>query len=277
MILLIPPNDAEAILISKLAEAIGLPMIRSNQQHGATLELEPNIVSRIKRTGCKEIIIVELPGMKTEEKIKKLGVKLTIIDHHHYTNLDRAHAANGKLLASSLEQFLKRFRLTDTRLDKLGFDPLLVRGIGILDRGFVWALLAQGYSKRQVEHVLAYHDELTSVLHDQKTEVRKNTWALDAWEKRKVWNGYFIVESNKDFSLRPRLSRIVAVEFGKPTPLIIIEKKRKLIYVQESPHAMKLFETFGGFTFGLDHNWGYHNEAGKKRVGLKEVKEALYA
>ncbi len=274
-LLVIPPNDAEAILISKLAEAIGLPIILSEQKHGASLDAEKQIVAKIKRTGCTEMIVVEMPGVKTETKIQNLGVKLTIIDHHHYTGLDRAHATNGKLLPSSLEQFLKLFRLTDARLDKMGFDPMLVRGIGIMDRGFVWALFDEGYSKKQVERVLKYHDELTTVLRDLKTEGKKHRWTLAAWNKRKSWNGYFVVETNKDFSLRPRLSRLVAVEFGKPTSLIILEKKRRLIYVQESNQAMKLFEAFGGFTFGLDHNWGYHNEAGKKQVGLKDVKNIL--
>ena len=274
-ILLIPPNDAEAILITKLAEAIGLPLLLSNQHHGATLDLEPNIVSRIKKTGCEEIIIVELPGTKTEEKIKKLGVKLTIIDHHHYTNLDRAHGSNKKLLPSSLEQFLKMFKLTDARLSKLGFDPRLVRGIGILDRGFVWALLAEGYSKKEMKTVLAFMDELIAPLHNPKTEARKMRTVEAAWKKRKAWNGYSIVETNADLSLRPRVSRIVATEIGKPMSLIVIERKRKLIYVQESKHAMKLFQAFGGFTFGLDHNWGYKNEKGKKVVGLKEVKQVL--
>lgn len=274
-ILLIPPNDAEAILITKLADAIGLPLLISNQQHGATLDFEPNIVARIKKTGCEEVIVVELPGAKTEEKIKKLGVKLTIIDHHHYTGLDRAHAANGKLLSSSLEQFLKMFRLTDARLSKMGFDPRLVRGIGILDRGFVWALLDEGYSKKETQTVLAFMDGLIAPLHNPKTEARKQKIVEAAWKKRKEWNGYYIVETDADLSLRPRVSRIVAVEIGKPMSLIVIERKRKLIYVQESKHAMKLFHTFGGFTFGLDHNWGYKNEKGKKVVGLKEVKAVL--
>lgn len=276
-LLLIPPNDAEAILIAKLADAIGLPLLISNQQHGATLDLEPSIVARIKKTGCEEVIVVELPGTKTEEKIKKLGVKLTIIDHHHYTGLDRAHAINGKLLPSSLEQFLKMFRLTDARLLKMGFDPRLVRGIGILDRGFVWALLEEGYSKKEMKTVLAFMDELITPLHNPKTEARKQKIVEAAWRKRKEWNGYFIVETDADLSLRPRVSRIVAVEIGKPMSLIVIERKRKLIYVQESKHAMKLFHTFGGFTFGLDHNWGYKNEKGKNVVGLREVKKVLCA
>lgn len=275
-LLLIPPNDAEAILITKLAEGIGLSLLLSNQQHGATLDAELGVVAKIKKSGCEEVIVVELPGKKTEEKIKKLGVKLTIIDHHHYTGLDRAHAANGKLLPSSLEQFLKLFRLTDSRLRKIGFDPRLVLGIGILDRGFVWALLEEGYSKKEMQSVLKFHDELTAPLHNPKTEARKQKIVEAVWKKRKEWNGYFILETDADISLRPRVSRLVAIELGKPTSLIIIERKRKLIYVQESKYAMKLFKEFGGFTFGLDHNWGYHNEKGKKFVGLKEVKEVLF-
>lgn len=274
-LLILPPNDAEAMLIKKLAEAIELPMLLSKQKHGASLDVEKDVVALVKKSKCKRVVIVEMPGKKTEAKLRKLGVELMIIDHHHYTGLDRAHGTNGKLLSSSLEQFLKMFRLTDTRLKKLGFDPRLVRGIGILDRGFVWALLDEGYSKKEVNAVLKFHDDLIAPLQNPKLETQKDRWMVEAWNKRVKWNEYFIVETKKDFSLRPRLSRLVAVEFGKPTSLIMIEHKRKLIYVQESKHAMKLFETFGGFTFGLDHNWGYRNEVGKKKVGLKEVKACL--
>jgi hypothetical protein len=274
-LLVIPPNDAEAILITTLARAMGLPVLTSNQQHGAVLDFEPDIVSKIKKSKCKEVIIVELPGEKTEEKIEKLGVKLTVIDHHHYTGLDRAHGKNGKLLLSSLEQFLKLFKLTDAKLKALKFDPLLVRGIGIMDRGYMWALLDEGYTKKQLARVVDYRDLLVAPTQNPKTEAKKNRAVASAWEKRKKWNGYYIVESKADVQLRPRLSRIVAMKFGKPTSLIVIEHKRKLIYVQESKHAMKLFKAFGGFTFGMDHNWGYRNEPGMKKVGLKEVKHVL--
>ena len=228
-LLILPPNDAEAMLIKKLAEVISLPMLLSTQKHGASLDEEKDLVSLVKKTKCKRVVIVEMPGEKTEAKLRKLGVELIIIDHHNYTGLDRArNSKTGRLLPSSLEQFLKLFKLVKP-------------------------------------------------LQNPKTEAKKDRAVAAAWAKRVEWNGYFIVETRADVQLRPRLSRVVAMKFGKPTSLIIIEHKRKLIYVQESKYAMKLFKAFGGFTFGMDHNWGYRNEPGKKRVGLKEVKEVLYA
>ena len=57
--------------------------------------------------------------------------------------------------------------------------------------------------------------------------------------------------------------------------MFFVEKKRGLIYVQESENAMDLFRKFGGFTFGVDHNWGFRNVPGKKSVSLKDVQLCL--
>ncbi len=275
MILIIPPNDAESILISKIAQKIGLPILISKQTHGASLDKGRDYFPIIKKGGYKHVIVVEMPGPKVEEKIKKNKIKLSIIDHHHYTGLDRAHNASGKMLFSSLEQFVKMFKLTDVKLKSIGFEPLLVRGIGILDRGFIWALQEEKFTKKEIEQVLKFHDSLLSQLQNPKTEMRKQELARKAWEKRKKWKNYFVVETDADIQLRPRLSRIVAEKFGKPTSLIIIEHKRGLIYVQESDKAMDLFHKFGGFTFGQDHNWGYRNEKGKPQVTLRDIKSIV--
>jgi predicted Fe-Mo cluster-binding NifX family protein len=271
-ILIIPPNDAEGILISQIAEKIGLPILVSKQTHGASLDKGRDYFPIIRKGGYKNVIVVEMPGPKVEARLKKAGIKLVIIDHHHYTGLDRAHSASGKMLPSSLEQFVKMFRLTDAKLGALGFEPLLIRGIGILDRGFIWALQEEKFSKNEIERILNYHDSLLSQLQNPKTEMRKQALVRGAWEKRKKWKSYFIVEINADIQLRPRLSRIVAEKFGKPTSLIIIERKRGLIYVQESDKAMDLFQKFGGFTFGQDRNWGYRNEKRKPHVTLRDIK-----
>ncbi len=274
-ILIIPPNDAEAIMITKLAEAMGLSILKSEQTHGASLDKGKDVVALVKKGKYQTVIVVEMPGIKTEAKLKKLGVDLVIIDHHHYTGLDRAHGPNGKMLPSSLEQFLKLLKLTNAKIKSLGFDPMLVRMVGVMDRGYIWALQDEGYTKKQIAQFLAFQDALIAPLLNPKTEATKNRATETAWKNRKAWNGYFIVESHADVQLRPRLSRIVAVEIGKPTSLIIVEHKRKLIYVQESKFAMKLFQAFGGFTFGVDHNWGYLNAPGKKNVGLGDVKRIL--
>lgn len=251
-------------------------MILSKQTHGASLDHGRDYLPLVKQSGYKQVVVIEMPGPKTEKRLRALGVDLHIIDHHHYTGLDRAHdPKTDKLLPSSLEQFLKFFRVTDVKLRALGFDPKLVRAIGVMDRGFIWALKEEGWNKKEIDHVLEFHDSLLSQIHNPKTEARKQEVARLAWKRRKKWNSYFIVETRADIQLRPRLSRIVALEIGKPTSLIVIERGRGLIYVQESDHAMDLFRRFGGFTFGLDRNWGYRNEEGKKRVTLKDVKRAL--
>src|SRR3989339_987468 len=116
-VLIIAENDAEAILITKLAEAIALPMIISHQLHGASLDKGKHDFVKLVREGkYQTVIVIEMPGVKTEARLRKLNVDLQIIDHHHYTGLDRAHEVKTrKLLRSSLEQFLPMFKLTDSR------------------------------------------------------------------------------------------------------------------------------------------------------------------
>lgn len=274
-VLIVPPNDAEAILISQIADKMELPMIASKQTHGASIDKGRDYVPLIKKGGYTRVVIVEMPGPKTEAHLKQLGFEVVVIDHHHYTGLDRAHDARGRMLPSSLEQFVRLFKLTPARLKKLGFDPHLVKAVGIMDRGYVWGLQDEGFSKKEISDVLAYQDSLLGSVRNPATEARKQRVAQQAWKRRKKWKGYLVIESRADVQLRPRLSRIVALQIGKPTALIVIERARGLIYVQESDHAMELFGRFGGFTFGLDRNWGYRNEKGKPKVWLKEVQSVL--
>ncbi|HAU66480.1 TPA: hypothetical protein DCW61_03980 [Candidatus Uhrbacteria bacterium] len=215
-----------------------------------------------------------MPGLKTEALLCKRGIKVDIIDHHHYTGLSRAHDKHGKLLPSSLEQFLKKFRITDSRMMAWGFTPRLVRGIGIQDRGYVWALQYEGYSKKEIKAVMAFHDELMAHLQDPKKEQHKKRLAQKAWERRKKWREFWIVSTKANIQLRPALSRIIVDQVGKPVSLIILEYGRGLVYVQESPYALHLFERFGGFTFGLDRNWGYRNGP-EKKITLLDIKKAI--
>ncbi len=275
-VLLIPPNDAEAILIYELAKAMGLQVIRSAQPHGATLEREPDLVPLIRDGGWKRVVIVEMPGPAVEAKLCALGAEVVIVDHHHYTGLDRAHnVKTGKALPSSLEQFLKLFRLTDARLKKMGYVPKVARGIGVMDRGFIWALQNEGYRPKEIDAVLALRRKLLEGQGLLRGEEREMKVAQKAWDARTEWNGYQVVTNASKTGVREGVSFIVALQIKKPTPVIFVEKKRGLIYVQESPKAMDLFRAFGGFTFGLDHNWGYRNVPGGKKVGLDDVKRIL--
>ncbi|TAL50030.1 hypothetical protein EPN81_03995 [Patescibacteria group bacterium] len=274
-VLIIPPNDAEAVMIRKLADKLGLSVIESKQHHGASLDKGHDYVQEVKEGGYSQAVVVEMPGSKAEARLRKLGVKLDIIDHHHYTGLSRAHDAQGRLLPSSLEQFLIKFKITDQQLKKWGFTPRLVRGIGIQDRGYVWALQDEGYSAKEIKAVMAFHDSLIAHLQNPQTEARKERLAQAAWERRKKWREFLIITTRADIQLRPRLSRMVVQQIKKPTSMIIVEHGRGLIYVQESPYALHLFERFGGFTFGLDRNWGHRNEKQKKPITLRDVKKAI--
>jgi hypothetical protein len=274
-VLIVPPNDAEAVLIQRLAEKMRLATIVSKQLHGASLDKGHDYVELVKRGEYKVAIIIEMPGPLSEGRLRDMGVDVVIIDHHHYTGLDRAHGKDGKMLMSSLEQFLDRFEITDEQLEEWGFDARMVRGIGIQDRGYIWALQESGYSSFEVSAVMDYADELTAHMHNPKTEKRKLELAHNAWKNRKEWNGFYIVTTKEDLQLRPRLSRIVAEELKKPTALIIVEHGRDIIYVQESDYALQLFENFGGFTFGLDRNWGHKNAPGEKHITLRDIKKAI--
>ncbi len=275
-VLVIPANDAEAVMILRLAQAMKLSTIISQQPHGASLDREPKIIQQIKDSRAERIIIVEMPGVKTEKKLSDLGLEIVIIDHHHYQGLDRAcHPKNKKSLSSSLEQFLKFFKITDSYLEKLGFDPRLVRGIGIIDRGFVWALQKEKYSATEIKKVIAYQKKLMRPFVDLREEKKYEKAALEAWQKRTVWQEFFIVIDKTKKCLRPYLSIILAQKFNHRVPLILDEWTRGVIYVQESPRTKELFEKFGGFTFGEDRNWGYKNSSVLKKVTLAEVKNFL--
>lgn len=274
-LLIVPINDPEAILISQIAERMELPMIKSKQSHGAKLDEEKGILAKIKKADPERVVIVEMPGPKTEAKIKKLGIELVIIDHHHYTGLNRAHDKKGKQLPSSMEQFLKLFRLGEKRLKSLGFSPKKVKMVGIMDQDYCWGLLKRGYTWRDVRTAFQYWDELMGEIRDMKGEKKKMKEMEQLWKKREEWDGYAIVESNVSYAVRPRLSRIIALDKKKPTPLIVVEKGRGFIYVQESPRAMDLFKKFGGFTYGEHQNWGYNNKGSKKKITLKMVQDNL--
>ncbi len=276
-VLVVPLNDPEAILIYEIAKAMGIQVIRSAQPHGAALDREPDLVPLIRDGGWKRVVIIEMPGPKVEAKLRALGVELMIIDHHHYTGINRAHDAKGRPLPSSLEQFLKMFRVTDARLRKLGYAPKAARGIGVMDRGFFWALQAEGYRPRDIDAVLALRRDLLARHGLLRDEERQMAAARKAWNARTAWDGYQVVVNESAAGVREGVSFIVALEVKKPTPIIFVEKKRGLLYVQESDRAMDLFRAFGGFTFGLDRNWGYRNGPGKKNVSLKDVQHVLSA
>lgn len=280
-ILIVPVNDEEAFLIAEIAEKLGITVHRSAQAHGAKLENEPKLMESID--GFANVAIVEMPGPEIEQKIrdssvgKQQAVSLHIIDHHHYTNLDRAHdAKTGQMLPSSLAQFLDLFEVTDEELGSLGYDPRLVRAVGLWDSGYYWALLKAGYSKDEIKKLDEYLAEIDSKIPGFKNYEQYEAAAKAAWENRTEWNGFqVVVSADPKAHTRALVSKYAAYEYWKPVAMIIVERAGSRLYVQESPLAIKLFEHFGGFTFGRDLNWGYDVPEEGKPVDLEDVKKYL--
>jgi hypothetical protein len=266
-LLICPKNDVESREIVKIAEVFDIPTIISEQPHGATLDMELNLVGRIRNTNpiAHDVVIVEMPSPGTEDNLRELGFDVHIVDHHRYEAFDRMKKE------SSLEQFRTLFGIDDIALSMMGFDPVLVRGVGMIDRGFVWELTKEHVSEADRKRMLAYYREETSKLsanrRDEEAEARR------AWKERQPDGDVIVVHSDaEDLSIRDALSFLVAEEYSTP-PVVLIHQPNRVVYMQDTPTAVQLQKTFGGFTFGQDKCWGRPLKDGE----LPSVEEVLAA
>lgn len=264
-ILLCPKNDEESLQILKVAQAAGFPVVISEQPHGARLHNEPNLIARLKSTDpeARRVAIVEIPGPSVEAELTSIGYEVVIIDHHRYDELNRMQSL------SSLEQFLQVFELSDARLLQLGFDPLLVRGVGMIDRGFVWELNKAGLSKEDQRRVREYYiglmHELGSPSKEAVIEARR------AWDDRRQVGQVLVVKSLRaDVKIREALSFVLADLYEQPPQVLILEGNGR-VSLQDSDLAPKLYEAFGGFTFGQDKCWGFQPEPGRPAPSLEAM------
>lgn len=264
-ILLCPKNDEESLQILKIAEAAGIPTVISPQPHGARLYNELNLIARLKQTDpdARRVVIVELPGPQVEDELRSIGYEVVIIDHHRYDDLDRMQHL------SSLEQFLDVFELDDARLTSLGFDPLLVRGVGMIDRGFVWELKKEGLSKEDQKRVRDYYVDLMHELGSPSTEAVAE--AKRAWAAREQAGELLVVKSQRaDVKIREALSFVIADEYETPPQVLILEGNGR-VSLQDSDLAPKFHQTFGGFTFGQDRCWGFDPEPGRPAPTIENM------
>jgi len=264
-ILLCPKNDEESLLILKIAQAAGYPVVISDQPHGARLYNEPNVISRLKYADvdATRVVIVEIPGPSVEEELRLIGYDVIIIDHHRYEDMDRMQHL------SSLEQFLAVYQISDEQLQQLGFDPTLVRGVGMIDRGFVWELKKEGIPKDDQKRIRDYYIGLMRELGGPSTEAVEE--AKRAWEAREQVGDILIVKSQRaDVKIREALSFVLADLYEEPPQVLIIEGTGR-VSLQDSDLAPKLHEAFGGFTFGQDRCWGFAPEPGRPAPALESI------
>lgn len=249
LVVIVPQNDPESLLIGELCQAFGILVLFSDQPHGAVLGAEPDVVARMKATygQAKHIVIIEIPGIAEEKELEELGYEVSIIDHHRYDGLDRMKPK------SSLEQFLDFFEMSDEDLARAGFSPLLVRGVGVIDRSFVWGLSA--YSQEERNQVIDYYQSFLIRL-EGEGRVRTEELARQALAGARESNGYLVVKNPKPGArIRDPLSFEIARRYSEPVPTILYDNE--VIYVQESPKAKELYDTFGGFMYGGEERcWG---------------------
>lgn len=268
-ILVCPRNDEESLQILKIAQAGGFPVVISEQPHGARLQHEPNLIARLKYADhdATRVVIVEIPGPAVEDELRLVGYEVVIIDHHRYDHLDRMQPL------SSLEQFLKIYNLTDERLQTLGFDSVLVRGVGMIDRGFVWELKTAGVSKDDQKRIRDHYVKLMNELGSPAAGLVEE--AKRAWESREQVDDIFIVKSRRaDVKIREALSFVLADLYEEPPQVLILEGNGR-VSLQDSDLALKLHTAFGGFTFGQDRCWGFEPEPGRPAPGLENILKVI--
>ncbi|MDA0208336.1 MAG: hypothetical protein O3B64_02950 [bacterium] len=257
-ILIIPQNDPESLQIGKIAHAAGIPTLYSEQPHGARLENEPDLFGRLQELDPNRLtlVILEIPGPKKETELRALGYRIDIIDHHMYDDLDRMQPL------SSLEQFLAYFEIDQADLMSLGFNPRMVLGVGVIDRGFLWQLKREGFENEEAIRVRAYYRELLLELGAER-RFSQEALAKEVWEKRRMEGDVLILESTEDhLSIRDPLSFLMADAYPDMPPETIIRQGNRRVYVQESKRAPKFLARYGGFTFGHGVCWGMVNESG---------------
>jgi len=262
-------NDAEARLILMIATKAGMRVYRSAQRHGATLDEETGIVEFAQTVDLPCIWTIEMPGEKTEAMLRSSGFDLTIIDHHTYGDLDRVHNAQGARVPSSLEQFLQHAKITKTDLARLGFDPLLVYGIGIMDDRYVEGLRRAGYDKPMIESVLSYREELERQIDPHYAE--RLSAAELAWKNRQIHNGVIVYASDNQLSISRLVSTIAIQHNVESKPSIIFCRGGKQLFVLNilTAQVERLNRAFPGrytWTYGGGHCWGLNNEKSPKNL-----------
>lgn len=252
-------------MILQIAQAAGIPVLISEQPHGARLAREEHLVDRLRQVNprAQKVFIVEIPGPAEEKMLTEQGYDVHVIDHHRYDALDRMQER------SSLEQFLDAFGFDDAALVVLGFDPVLVRGVGMIDRGFLWALRNEVADPVLQKRIRDYYRSLSLQLGKDRAAMEKA--AQEAWEGREVRDGLIIVRSpSKTIGIRDAISFIIADTFDTPQSTLILEGDRRM-FVQESDAATALFAKYGGFTFGRDRCWGIQAQKDRPLPPVEDV------
>ena len=204
---------------------------------------------------------------------------IRIIDHHTYGTLDRLNDPHSRLRnKSSLEQFLDEAGITDEELREWGYEPKVVRGLGIFDDRFAQGLRDEGYASQEIAAVIALSTGFSSEMNPSFEEIAKA--AEEDWKNRELWRGYVVVRSDFRLDVRGAISHIMIREGVDARPHIISSCSGKKIFVQQvDPSVVERLQhgipPENTFTYGAGRCWGYDAKMGPVTVKLDQVLKAL--
>jgi len=230
--LIAPINDGESKVIVKIAKRRGLDLRVSPQPWGATLDKEP---ARTFKKLKKYVAIVEIPHPPSEARLRKLGHRLIIIDHHKY-----ADGLGRYQRVSSLEQFAKLIRHKLNRFEK---------GMAINDRAWIYGLLDAGYKPKEVKAIREY--DLAAQGLDKREKSFLEKIAQNAIE---IASDVFVCPIPHKVNLSYVRDRLALQDTTKViSSLLVIRNGHKLIrlvFTGRPELAKKLEKTFGGSLAG---------------------------
>lgn len=247
--LLCTTNDPESLTIVRIAQALRIPLLESEQMHGATLAKEPHLFERLAQVqGVKHLAIVEIPGVEEEKRIADVGVEVHVIDHHTYVDLDRMQNE------ASLTQFRELFEISDEDLRGVGFNPEIIRGVALIDQGFLWELAESELPLEKQRASRAYYLSCKRDIDANYSDTEEA--ALAAWQTKEIQGNVVIIRSESPHRIREAVSFLIADAFPETPPTSVIVEGDGRVSVQETEKAEELFAKFGGFLFGKKRCWG---------------------
>lgn len=228
-----PRNDGESRLIIDIAEKLSFDVRISTQGWGAVLSQEPDeTFANLK----KNVIIVEMPGIRKEKELKDKGHNLFVIDHHKYQDMDRSYPV------SSLEQFACLLSYTLNRWEM---------GVALNDRGYIPALRKQGYAEDEILEIRQYDLEAQGYKPEYFEMLRRDY--LKGYNRGQ---DLYVVETTCEktsylsdlhfFENEKRIHRIDLIVFTAGAE----NTMQKIIFYGSPARAKALQEKFGGYSGG---------------------------
>lgn len=254
-----PRNDAESATIIDVLKRHNFDVRISRQKTWfCPLDKEPNeTFDNLK----ENVVIVELPGLKSEEKLAK-SHKVIIVDHHGYPSL----GINRENPKSSIEQIA----------DLIGYElDHFERGVSINDQEYIYGLVKNSYSEDEIKKIRALDLRMQGYTEEEfrinKEDQQNPTfYAPDIYHYETRIPKYSFLIDLHVIQQKGRFTNIVITGFAD-------EKKKQLIFFSGSMDRINELKKLGGYSkqsneqYGL---WGGY-ENGLEKVDLKRAMEII--